>query len=111
MLRSLISLYTIGVNTLIVASLPPVRGKTIEEARSTVESASSGTKHVLEYAQAASVKKIVYTGSFQNAFHPSDSWNPITITEDGKREHRHQEERSTECSQTGTLRQKTTATS
>ncbi|KAH9048918.1 hypothetical protein EDB84DRAFT_1556578 [Lactarius hengduanensis] len=71
-----------GVSTLVVASLPPVRGRTTEEARSSVESASSGTKHLLAYAQAASVKKIVYTGSFQNAFHPSDSWNPITITED-----------------------------
>ncbi|KAH9053174.1 hypothetical protein EDB87DRAFT_287706 [Lactarius vividus] len=71
-----------GVGTLIVASLPPVRGRTTEEARSTVESASSGTKHLLAYTRAASVKKIVYTGSFQNAFHPSDSWNPITITED-----------------------------
>lgn len=71
-----------GVSTLVVASSPPVRGRTTEEARSTVESASSGTKHLLTYAQAASVKKIVYTGSFQNAFHPSDSWNPITITED-----------------------------
>lgn len=71
-----------GVSALIVASSPPVRGKTIEEARSTVESAGSGTKHVLGYAQAGSVKKIVYTGSFQNALHPRDSWSPITITED-----------------------------
>ncbi|KAI9447133.1 NAD-P-binding protein [Lactarius psammicola] len=71
-----------GVSILIVASSPPIRGRTIEEARSTVESASSGTKHILEYAQAAGVKKIVYTGSFQNTFHPNDSWNPITITED-----------------------------
>ena len=86
MLRSLISLCTVGVNALIVASCTPVRGNTIEEARSTVESAISGAKHVLAYAQAASVKKIVYTGSFQNVFHPRDSWNPITITEDGKRE-------------------------
>ena len=87
MSRSLISLCTIGISTLVVASLPPVKGKTLEEARSTVESASSGTKHVLEYAHAASVKKIVYTGSFQNAFHPRDSWNPITVTEDGKHGH------------------------
>ncbi|KAN0139337.1 hypothetical protein V8E53_002838 [Lactarius tabidus] len=70
-----------GVTTLIIASSAHVKGKTIEEARSAVESASSGTKHILEYAKAAGVKKIVYTGTFQNALHPLDSWNPITITE------------------------------
>lgn len=70
-----------GVSTLILASSAHVKGKTIEEARSAVESASSGTKHILEHAQAAGVKKIIYTGTFQNALHPLDSWNPITITE------------------------------
>jgi len=71
-----------GVGTLVVASSAHVRGKTIEEARSAVESASCGTKHVLEYAQAAGIKKIIYSGTFQNALHPLESWNPIAITED-----------------------------
>jgi nucleoside-diphosphate-sugar epimerase len=87
MLHSLISFCTIGVSTLIIASSAHVKGKTIEEAKSAVESASGGTKHILEYAKAAGVKKIIYTGTFQNALHPLDSWNPITITENGKREH------------------------
>ncbi|KAF8263095.1 hypothetical protein EI94DRAFT_1832490 [Lactarius quietus] len=71
-----------GVGTLVVASSAHVRGKTIEEARSAVESASCGAKHVLEYAQAAGIKKIIYSGTFQNALHPLESWNPIAITED-----------------------------
>src|SRR6266404_2668098 len=100
-----------GVSALIIASLPPVRGRTIEEARWTVELASSGIKHVLKYALAAGVKKIVYTGTFQNTLHPSDTWKPITVSEEGKSGNRSQEERPTECSQTGTLRQRTTATS
>ena len=112
MLRSPISFYTIDVGTLIVASSAHIRGKTIEEARSAVESASNGMKHVLEYAKAAGVKKIVYSGTFQNALHPLNSWNPITITENGKRdEHRYQARRPTEYFQTGILRQRTTATS
>ena len=86
MLRSLTSFCVIGVSTLIVASSAHVRGRTIEEARSAVKSAISGTKHVLEYARAAGVKKIIYTGTFQNTLHPLESWNPISITEDGKRE-------------------------
>ena len=78
--------YTIGVSTLIVASSAHVRRKTVEEARSAVESASSGTKHVLEYAKTVGVKKTIYSGTFQNALHPLNSWNPITITENGKRD-------------------------
>jgi len=47
-----------------------------------MESGSSGTKHVLEYARAADVKRVILTGLFANVLHPDDSWNPIVVTED-----------------------------
>ncbi|KAH9995881.1 hypothetical protein BJV74DRAFT_298470 [Russula compacta] len=67
-----------GVNAIILAGLPFVKGQT---AKLIVESGSSGTKHVLAYARAAKVTKVIYAGSFANVLHPDDSWNPIVVTE------------------------------
>jgi hypothetical protein len=53
-------------------------------AKLIVESASSGMKHVLKFARAANVMKVIYTGSFSNVLHPDYSWNPIVVTESGK---------------------------
>lgn len=78
------SLPTIGVNAIIIAGLPPVQGQTMQVANLIVESASSGTKHVLKFAHAAKVTKVIYTGSFSNVLHPDDSWNPIVVTENGQ---------------------------
>jgi nucleoside-diphosphate-sugar epimerase len=61
-----------------------VKGQNTEKAKSIVESASVGTQHVLGYARAANVKKIVHTSFFANVLHPDDSWTPIVVTEDGK---------------------------
>jgi nucleoside-diphosphate-sugar epimerase len=77
----------IDVSALVQASLPPVKGQIVEKATSINRSASSGTMHVLEYARAANVRKIVHTSSFANILHPDDSWSPIVVTEDGKRAH------------------------
>jgi nucleoside-diphosphate-sugar epimerase len=74
----------IGVGTLIQASLPPVKGQITEKAKSIVQSASTGTIHLLRHARAANVRKIVHTSFFANVLHPNDSWNPIVVTEDGK---------------------------
>jgi hypothetical protein len=74
----------IGVHAIILASLPPVQGQTMQVANLIVESASSGTKHVLKFAHAANVTKVIYTGSFSNMLHPDDSWSPIVVTENGK---------------------------
>ena len=61
-----------------------MKGQNTEKAKSIVESASVGTQHVLGYARAANVKKIVHTSFFANVLHPDDSWTPIVVTEDGK---------------------------
>lgn len=74
----------IDVNAIILASLPPVEGQTMQVANLIVESASSGTKHVLKFARAAKVTRVIYTGSFSNMLHPDDSWKPIVVTEKGK---------------------------
>jgi nucleoside-diphosphate-sugar epimerase len=61
-----------------------MEGKTMKLAELIVELASSGTKHVLKFARAANVTKVIYTGSFSNVLHPDYSWNPIVVTESGK---------------------------
>ena len=76
--------FVIDANAIILASLPPVNGRTMEVANLIVELASSGTKHVLKFARAAEVTKVIYTGSFSNVLHPDNSWNPIVVTENGK---------------------------
>ncbi|KAI0298400.1 hypothetical protein B0F90DRAFT_1818763 [Multifurca ochricompacta] len=70
------------VSAVILASLPPVRGQVMKMAKSIVESGSCGTKHVLEHARAANVKKVVHTGLFSNVLHPDDSWSPVVATEE-----------------------------
>ena len=75
----------IDVNALILSNLPLfVKGKVARTANSVIESGSSGTRHVLEYARAANVKRVILTGLFTNVLHPDDSWNPIVVTEDGE---------------------------
>lgn len=82
----LYSLFMIGVNAIILAGLPSVKGQVVNTARLIVESGSNGIKHVLAYARAAKVTKVIYAGSFANVLHPDDSWNPIVVTENGKRQ-------------------------
>jgi len=56
----------------------------MKAAKLIMESGSSGTRHILEYARGANVTKVIYTGSFANVLHPYDSWSPIIVTENGK---------------------------
>lgn len=79
------SLFMIDVNAVILSNLPLfVKGKVSSTANSVMESASSGTRHVLEYARAANLTRVILTGSFANVLHPDESWVPIVATEDGK---------------------------
>ncbi|KAI0301394.1 hypothetical protein BC826DRAFT_989207 [Russula brevipes] len=70
-----------GVSAIILTSLPAVKGETMTNAKLIVESGSTGMKHVLEYARAAKVTKVIQTGIFTNVLHPKDSWSPIVVTE------------------------------
>src|SRR5579863_9148598 len=76
-------LFMIDVDAVILAGLPPVKHQTMEFTNLIVELASIGTKHVLKFARAANVTKVIFTGSFSNVLHPDDSWNPIVVTENG----------------------------
>lgn len=78
------SLVMIGVNAVILSSVPIAKGHVSKTANLIVESGSSGTKHVLKYVRAANVTKVIHTGCFANVLHPDDSWNPIVVTEDGR---------------------------
>ncbi|KAI0259979.1 hypothetical protein BC834DRAFT_902869 [Gloeopeniophorella convolvens] len=71
-----------GVSAAIVASLTPLPGKATKTAKKIVESGYTATKHILEHARAANVKKVVLTGSSSNVLHPDDTWKPIVVTED-----------------------------
>ncbi|KAF8477705.1 hypothetical protein DFH94DRAFT_89549 [Russula ochroleuca] len=70
------------INAIILSTLPLVKGHAMNTANLIMESGSSGTRHVLEHARAANVKRVIHTGSFANVLHPDDSWNPIVVTED-----------------------------
>jgi nucleoside-diphosphate-sugar epimerase len=72
------------INAIILSTLPLVKGHAMNTANLIMESGSSGTRHVLEHARAANVKRVIHTGSFANVLHPDDSWNPIVVTEDGR---------------------------
>jgi hypothetical protein len=79
------ALFLIGINSLVlVSNLPLVKGQVTKTANLIVQSGSSGTRHVLEYARAANVTRVILTGSFANVLHPDESWNPIVVTEDGR---------------------------
>ena len=79
------SLFMIDVNAVIISNLPLfVKGKVSTTANSVMESASSGTRHVLAYARAANLTRVILTGSFANVLHPDESWVPIVATEEGK---------------------------
>ena len=78
------SLFITDVNAIVLSALPLMKGQTTNTAHLLVESGSSGTRHVLEHARAANVKRVIHTGSFANVLHPDDSWNPIVVTEDGR---------------------------
>lgn len=73
------------VNAIILSNVPLfAKGKVARTANSVMESGSSGTRHVLEYARAANVTRVILTGLFANVLHPDDSWNPIVVTEEGE---------------------------
>ncbi|KAI9447241.1 hypothetical protein F5148DRAFT_728170 [Russula earlei] len=71
-----------GVTALVLAGLCLAKGRALPAVKLVVESGSSVTNNVLEYARAAKVTKVLFTGSFANVLHPDDSWNPIVVTED-----------------------------
>jgi nucleoside-diphosphate-sugar epimerase len=78
------SLFMIDVDSVVLLSnLPLVKGQVTKAANLVVQSGSSGTRHVLEYARAANVARVILTGSFANVLHPDNSWSPIVVTEDG----------------------------
>jgi len=78
------SVSMIGVNAVILSSVPIAKGHVSKAANSIVQFGSSGTRHVLGYVRAANVRKVIHTGCFANVLHPDDSWNPIVVTEDGR---------------------------
>ncbi|KAH9956357.1 hypothetical protein BC827DRAFT_1271002 [Russula dissimulans] len=75
------SLFAIDVIAVVLTSLLYAKGQVMKVAKLIMESGSSGTRHILEYARAANVTKVIYTGSFANVLHPYDSWSPIIVTE------------------------------